>query len=95
MDIQIIREKLFGWWVWLGFFVFLGLGGFLVIYFIVKGIFYFILSFENNSFLHLTLATIIPPYVLYILVKFWWNQMFVEILIPFFKKNKKKYTIQK
>jgi len=90
MDIENIGEKLFGWWVWLGFFVVIGLGGFFVIWFVVKGIFYFILSFGNNSSLSLMLGTIIPPFVLYKSVKFWWNQMFVDILIPFFKNNIKK-----
>ena len=90
MDIERIGEKLFGWWVWMGFFVFIGLGGFFAIWFVVKGIFYFILSFGNNSSLSLMLGTIIPPFVLYKSVKFWWNQMFVDILIPFFKNNIKK-----
>ena len=90
MDIERIGEKLFGWWIWLGFFIFIGLGGFFAIWFIVKGIFHFILSFENNYSLNLMLATIIPPFVLYKASKFWWNVMFVDILIPFLKNNIKK-----
>ena len=49
MDIERLGEKLFGWWVWLGFYVVIGLGGFFVIWFVVKGIFYFILSFGNAA----------------------------------------------
>ena len=90
MDIERIGEKLFGWWIWLGFFIFIGLGGFFAIWFIVKGIFSYILSFENNSSLSIILAAIIPPFVLYQSCRFWWNVMFVEILIPFFKNNIKK-----
>ena len=90
MDIERIGERLFGWWIWLGFFIFIGLGGFFAIWFIVKGIFSYILSFENNSSLSLSLAAIIPPFVLYKFSRFWWNVMFVEILIPFFKNNIKK-----
>ena len=90
MDTERIGEKLFGWWIWLGFFIFIGLGGFFAIWFIVKGIFYYILSFENNSSLSIILAAIIPPFVLYKFCRFWWNVMFVEILVPFFKNNIKK-----
>ena len=93
MDTERIGEKLFGWWIWLGFFIFIGLGGFFAIWFIVKGIFFYILSFENNSSLSLILAAIIPPFVLYKSCRFWWNVMFVEILIPFFKNNELDYAL--